>query len=99
MNAKIIQLLLTVVANTNSNHISWKYDDCYRVTLKNGIRICISRVSLITGAPQYRYILTVNDDALTGIVNPWDDEEGYEVWLAVYNAARENVYTQNNLKD
>ena len=101
MNVKIRDLLIKVIEKTNSNGLSWEdKKDFLEITLKNGVRVAINRVPLSLGAPQFRYILEFNNDTLIDTVNPWDEDMGYEVWSAVYQAALENVKLQDsNLTD
>jgi hypothetical protein len=93
MNVKIREWLLKVIEKTNSNDVVWVFNgDFYEVVLKTNDRITVNSVPLSVGAPQMRYILEINSKTLPGVVNPWDEDMGYEVWFAVYNAAKENVY-------
>lgn len=93
MNIKIRELLVKVVNKSKSNEVTWEHGDFYQAKLKNGMRVCVSSVPLTIGAPQLRYIIETESGTITGKVNPWEEEEGYEVWLAVYNAAKESVST------
>ena len=96
MNVKIREWLLKVIEKTNSNDIVWVFNgDFYEIILKTGDRISVNSVPLSVGA-QIRYILDINSRKLPGSVNPWDEDMGYEVWLAVFKAAKENVYANSS---
>jgi hypothetical protein len=97
MNVKIRDLLIKVIEKTNSNGLSWEdKNDFLEITLKNGVRVATNRVTLLLGSPQFRYILEFDNGVLCDIVNPWDEDMGYEVWSAVYQAAVENVKLKNS---
>lgn len=111
LNVKLQQLIITVIERTHTNEIEWHYDGNYKLSdytgfhecqsyttnLKNGFIIKIRNLSKDdSSSPKLQYIITSNENrSINNKVFPWEINNGYELWLNLFNAAKENVYVKS----